>query len=329
MMGESAAVAADRAASPTAPDRTTVTARAGRWSGAAAIAGLAVAVVAWLHSGLALSPTDSYVYLAAGERLNAGHALYALTTSDRAIGMNPPYWTVPTLSPPLLAVLWRPLAALGITGMLLGWAMSGAAYLAAVAIVIMRRPILGLVAVMALAIPIGIQLGLGNVNGFLAFGAVSLWLLRDRPRIGGMILALMVAVKITPIVLLIWLVATDRWRTVAWFTLSSVALLALSVAGASWQAHLDYLGVIGQTVTSSATGLSLAGLLRAVGVPVELARLAPWATLIGGAGLAWRRPGFAFPIAVALMVIASPVIATYWYAILIAALPGDPRVAPP
>ena len=55
---------------------------------------------------------DTRTYLAAGERLNAGHALYALGPGDRWIWINPPYWTVPILYPPPIAVMWRPLAIL-------------------------------------------------------------------------------------------------------------------------------------------------------------------------------------------------------------------------
>ena len=59
-------------------------------------------------------------YLAAGERLNAGHNLYAFGAGDRPIILDPQYWTVPLLSPPPIAVLWRSLALLGTGAMLAG-----------------------------------------------------------------------------------------------------------------------------------------------------------------------------------------------------------------
>jgi hypothetical protein len=52
---------------------------------------------------------DTWNYLAAGERLNAGHSIYALVAGDRPILLEPPS-AVPLISPPLVAVLWRPLA---------------------------------------------------------------------------------------------------------------------------------------------------------------------------------------------------------------------------
>ena len=89
----------------------------GRTAGLAALAvvGVALGVLAALlvvYFQRGVVPGHAYVYLAAGERLNAGHPLYALSPGDRPLGMQPPYWTVPLLSPPPIAVLFRPLAAL-------------------------------------------------------------------------------------------------------------------------------------------------------------------------------------------------------------------------
>src|SRR5947207_1904034 len=55
---------------------------------------------------------DTSNYYAAGERLNAGHSLYAYGPGDRHVlallfGLQSPY-----LYPPLIGVLWRPIAAL-------------------------------------------------------------------------------------------------------------------------------------------------------------------------------------------------------------------------
>ncbi len=71
---------------------------------------LAVTLAVYFTRGFI--PGDALVYLGAGERLNAGHQLYALSPGDRYVGANPPYWTVPTLSPPFMGVLFRPLALL-------------------------------------------------------------------------------------------------------------------------------------------------------------------------------------------------------------------------
>lgn len=295
-----------------------------RWhSQVASIAAIVIAMLAVPLVGMALSPTDAFVYMAAGERLNAGHSLYAIGPGDRYIGLNPPYWTVPTLSPPLMAVIWRPLSIFGPGGMLVGWALAGAAQLAAVGIVTLRTPILGLAATIALAIPLGWQLGLGNVNGFLALGIVILWLNRDRPWIAGAIVAIMVGVKLTPIVLLLWLVATGRWRAFRAFVVVSLVLLATSVAFAGFSSHIEYLSVMANTSSAGTSALSLAGRLRGAGVSPEAANVAPWVAVVVGVVLIVllrHRPAAAFAVAILTLVLGSPVVQLYWYALLLVAL---------
>ena len=59
-------------------------------------------------------PGDAFTYLSAGERLNAGHLLYALSPGDRPVGLHPPFWTVPLVSPPPIAVVFRLFAVFGV-----------------------------------------------------------------------------------------------------------------------------------------------------------------------------------------------------------------------
>ncbi|MGH2513320.1 MAG: hypothetical protein ACRDGQ_11595, partial [Candidatus Limnocylindrales bacterium] len=75
-----------------------------------------------LHPGaLGSDPSN---YSAAGLRLNAGHALYGpLLAGDRAVPGYPELYPAPLLSPPLVAVIWRPLALLpGEVAMTAWWA---------------------------------------------------------------------------------------------------------------------------------------------------------------------------------------------------------------
>src|SRR5688572_26142730 len=72
--------------------------------------GTLLAIVA-LRFPFGLIPGDAFTYLAAGERLNAGHILYGLSPGDRPIHVEPPYWTVPLVTPPIIGVVWRPPAA--------------------------------------------------------------------------------------------------------------------------------------------------------------------------------------------------------------------------
>ena len=73
---------------------------------------------------------DTWNYLAAGERLNAGHSIYAIVPGDRPTIIWPPGFA-PLGSPPLVAVVWRPLALLPDTiVMWRWWAVSAALMLA-------------------------------------------------------------------------------------------------------------------------------------------------------------------------------------------------------
>ena len=237
---------------------------------------------------------------------------------------------VPLLSPPLLGVMWRPFAALGYTGMLLGWMLTAGAFLASLALLARRVPALTLLAVGALAVPVAWQLMLGNVNGILVLALVLLWRWRDRPAWAGALVALVVAVKVTPIVLAWWLATTGRWRATAWFVGVSVALLGVAAAGAGLGAIPDYLDVMRVTSTVGSSDLSLAGLLRGGGVASGIAAFAPWAVVAIGLGTIWMyraRPRVTFAIAVCVLVLGSPVVQLYWYALPIAILAALPDVA--
>src|SRR5438046_396896 len=125
------------------------------------IGGSAVVLAAVLFVILSLTyghPGDVVTYLAAGERLNLGHPPYALSPGDRAVPIVPPYWTVPLLSPPLVAVVWRPLALLPDSVSIGLWWVAMIGCLTAVVVMILRVPrMIGPVALYVLAIPLGLE----------------------------------------------------------------------------------------------------------------------------------------------------------------------------
>jgi hypothetical protein len=87
---------------------------------------------------------DPWNYLAAGERRQAGHPLYALSPGDRPVPLVPPYWSVPLLAPPSIAVLWSLVAPLGDAAMV-AW---GVTTIAAAVLVSVELP-LGVLAILA------------------------------------------------------------------------------------------------------------------------------------------------------------------------------------
>jgi hypothetical protein len=96
-----------------------------------------------------------------------------------------------------------------------------------------------------------VLVGVGNVDAAIIAGMIGTWMLRDRPRALGILLAVLISVKLTPAVLVVWLFATRRWQALAWCGGTGLALAALTAAILGPDIFANYLGVI--------AGASLAG----------------------------------------------------------------------
>jgi hypothetical protein len=196
-------------------------------------------VVAWTTFGFdwGRSDGDPWNYLAAGERLNAGHPLYELSPGDRPVVIAPPYWTVPLLAPPPIAVFWRPLALLGPSSMYL-WGAVGLIAVLASSWFLWRRSALLLVAVLALELWLTVLSG--NASGLVLAMLIGAWVFRDRPWVVGTLIALAAAIKVLPILLVLWLAATGRWRAVAATAVAGGVIFVISLIGAGTQAYSDW-----------------------------------------------------------------------------------------
>jgi alpha-1,2-mannosyltransferase len=284
---------------------------------------VAASLTVWLVAvGAGFDPgeqgSDAWNYLAAGERLNAGHPLYALSPGDRAVTLQPPYWTVPLLAPPPIAVVWRPLALLGEPAMTL-WAVAGLIATVATAAYLLARGGLVVAAIIAaMSIPLALQSTSGNVNGLLFAGLVVAWLMRDRVPVVAVLIGAAIAIKLTPALLLVWLVSARRWRA-ALATVVAVGVIGVvSLAGAGIQAHLDWLASV---PTSQPAPLALATL---TGLP-SVAILVLLGIAVGAAGLR-RDERLTFSVAVLAAALASP--ALYLGTFGIAAAAAAPWLAP-
>jgi hypothetical protein len=223
--------------------------------------------------GWAIEGGDGWNYLAAGERLNAGHPLYELLPGDRVVVIVPPYWSVPLLAPPPIAVLWRPLALLGEPAMTLWGALGMVAVICAV-VYLVRRGSLTLLA--AVALPVALVALSGNASAFLLLMFIGIWVFRDRPWVVGALIAVATAVKVTPAVLVLWLIVTGRWRAVAWTVAFGLIILGISVLGAGVDAHRAWLASASGAAPSpiaiaSLTGLPVVVVAVMLAVPVLLA----------------------------------------------------------
>lgn len=287
--------------------------------------GLVVAIFSiYLQRGFV--PGDAFTYLGAGERLNAGHALYALTAGDRQVGIEPPFWTVPLLSPPPIAVLWRPLAALpSDLGVYVWWAVDLAAVVLAIGLMIRRRPLLVSAGVIAVSVPLVYEIGVANMNGLILLGLVLAWrsFVVGDDRGTGIPVGLMAAFKLTPGVLAWWLIVERRWSALRWAVITGLAVLVVSLLGAGLDAHFRYLGIVRETAAQGARPLSLAGMAIYLGAPTAIANVLPTLALIGGvaaAGLLRRRPDLAYVATVLAMLLGAPTISINWFIYLLACL---------
>ena len=258
-------------------------------------------------------PGDATVYLAGGERLNAGHQVYALMPGDRPEGFKPPYWTVPLLSPPLVAVIFRPLALFpNDIGAYIWWAGCLAAFAWIFATFVRRQPILTSLAVMVLVVPLTYEIGVGNMNAFLMLGAILTWkwTTEGRDERAGAVTALGFVLKVSPVVIAWWLFTQRRWRAVRAGIVAGAVVLGISILGAGLDAHFKFIEVTRDTATVGQSELSLAGLAKAVGMAPAIANLLPTTMLVGGVLgilLLRNRPNWAFALAVATMTQGSPV----------------------
>jgi hypothetical protein len=299
-----------------------------RWQSviaAVAIGVYAMWVVAWFADGHL--PGDAFTYLAAGQRLNAGHDVYRLTQGDSPVLMPPPYPPYPLFSPPLIAVIFRPLAALpGDAGAWLWWALAAPAVALSVLVSIGGRPVIASLVVVALSFSLGVLTGVGNVDAFLLSGVFLVWALL-RPADGappgrrevaaGIVVGILVSVKIIPLALVWWLLATRRWRAVTAAALASAVCVVV--------VFVEYLAVVRDASGAIPGAASTAGLARLVGLPAELSPLVQWTSLAlmlaAVVVLSQRgRTSLAFSVACVSMVLGSPAAAAHTPALLLGAM---------
>lgn len=260
---------------------------------------LAYVVIFWkLHVAW---PADSFTYYLAGQRLDTGGKVYDVRPSD--------FWPpgAPTLyGPPLVAVIWRPIAAIPHQWGILLWIIAiDFVTLWAVAIVLLELPLIGGIFVLVLSLSIERLIGVGNADGLVLVGMIGAWRWRDRPVLVGIVLGFLVSLKLTPAFLIVWLVSTGRWRAVGWAIVTGLALLVVT----AWLANEP--GIAFRYLTVMRDGL-------ADGFPWSRFAIVGGVALVFIAGRRW--PWASFSLAVALVPLASPVTALHTFSLLLATL---------
>lgn len=240
---------------------------------------------------------DSNTYLAAVERLDAGHRLYVLSEGDRPIMTIPGVYESPLLSPPPIAAIWRVIDAIPF-GFALWMIAAWAATFAAVGWVVLRAPFPGAPLALALSFPLGEQIFGGNACCFYPLFYLLAWRYREHAWIG-VLVAAMAAIKLAPIAVVGWLIGTRRFRAVA---VTAATLALLFVAGglvAGFGSYGEYLSMIPGV---GASPMSVSGL---TGIP--------WASYaLFGLGIATaivvgpRSSGASYVIAVLAAILGTP-----------------------
>ncbi len=235
---------------------------------------------------------DAYTYFAAARRLNAHHLLYQLSPGDLPISLHPPYWSVPLLSPPFMAVIWRPLALLSYQHAAYIWlgllvlAMGWAAY---------QIFVVSPLAVAVAAPGLGFLLGSGNIHGFLFATLVTLWLWRGRSWPAAL-LGIVTAAKVMPLVFVSWLVSERKRRPLVVFFATLAVCGLIGIVGAGLDATLQYPGIM---LSSAPQPVSLSYL-------TGISWLSDALTLVGMGATVLLRGRRSFQMAVVTLVLFNP-----------------------
>lgn len=285
-------------------DRPERLAQATRHLGVALGVGATIALgygIAFWHL-LPAFPGDTLTYYLAGMRLNDGGYLYDLRPQDVWHYDRPEF---PLYGPPLIAVIWRPLVAVLGPWSVVVWlvAMTSCAIWAAIYSLLATRGWSGALLI-ALSPSFVLLVGVGNVDCFVLAGLFLVWTLvkRGNAARAGLLLGLLVSLKLTPGALLVWLVATRRWRTLAWACGAIVVLAIVAMAGTTPDIWVRYARVI---IEASQAGHATAWAVILVGSVLVLA--------VGA-----RSERLAFGMAVAMMPFGSPQAAGHSWSLLTA-----------
>jgi hypothetical protein len=257
---------------------------------------------------------DTSNYYAAGERLNAGHSLYAYAPGDRQVlellfGLPSPY-----LYPPLIGVLWRPVAAfLPFEPVILVWWAAGmVTFLGMVAWLLWKGGRVSAIGILVLLIPIVWTAWSGNVSTFIAVAIVGAWfLLRSgHDWIAGGVIGFTTVLKLSPAFLGWYLLVERRWPALRAMIFTAAISVLISVAGAGLGPHFEFLEVSSAAARGGGIPASLVGILTSLGAPGDLMPLvAPIVSVVGLAVvfLVRDRPRAAWAAAVATGALASPI----------------------
>jgi hypothetical protein len=217
---------------------------------------------------------DFEAYYLAALRLARGDTIYQPWTL--ADPFRPGPYGLYLYAPPLAAAL-LPLTSLSLASATVLWVAIRVALLALACWLMPVRPMVRFAtfAVAAFSSSVLSDLHLGNVSVVVAFLSVVIWRWLDRPA-GSAALALVLSVRPTMGLVLIWTLLRRRWRAAAWTIVFGVALVVATIPIVGLQGYLDYLRVLSNVsdVTGVANNLDLGSTVLRLGGGPTLASIA-------------------------------------------------------
>ena len=271
--------------------------------------------------------SDSSNYVAAAERLVAGHDLYALQPGDRPAPLdNAPQWTVPILSPPTAPTVlaWTALLPDGLRPYPI-WVLGLAGTVAAGFLAAAFAPPLFLLVATQYLVGLALTAWSGNVNAVIAPMLLAIWWGARAPgrrpaAFAGILVALAVALKIGPLVIAVWLLAQRRREATVAMVAAGGVIAAATLALAGPGSVARYLGIV-REAAALPSELSLPGILTRQGVPPGLAEAALPAALVLAivVVVGWPRRPEAFLLAVLGSIFATTVVRLETVAVFVVA----------
>lgn len=262
---------------------------------------------------------DFSAYYDAAGRMLAGTNLY-LTAAERAAG------TVPFVYPPPFALLMTPVTLLPLDIATSIWTvLMWIAEVIAVAILPVPTRVRWMVLLLAaISWPVVESVTLGQVGPLLLLLFAAGWRWMDRPWLLGIASALGAVIKIQPVVLLIWAVATGRRRAaaIAVGAIVLISLAATAIAGpGAWSSLFDTLAAVSQpTLTANQVGIGRlafqAGLGLSIAGAIQLLNLGAVAVAVLVA-LRIDTPSASYVAIVVASQLASPVLRDHYAIVLL------------
>jgi alpha-1,2-mannosyltransferase len=169
--------------------------------------------------------------------------------------------------------------------------------------------------------PVTSGLGTANLTLLLVLGLAAAWRHRDRPFVAGALVAVVISIKVFVWPVAFWLLATRRYRALAWTLACGAVLNLIAWAVVGFDQIPRYLRLMqAVTRTVDARGYSVMRFVGGNASPVALAiALALAATLIVAAFVLARRDqdSSAFSFCVLASLVACPLVWLHYFALLL------------